>query len=317
MKRLFIKAALIVSTAIFATACNNDEDAPDNNNMVAEITETDTDLATTDAAMDIEYNVIEDEVDGIVATAFAENNGRIATEVTGCRTVSKEISWDRENKVYTKSATIDFGDGCEESNRNRSGKIMAVYQSSKEEKEVDGIRGTLTITLENYTVDGVTVSGTRTRTFLKQTEEQKTAGIAEFKVTLTDGQITLEDGTVISRNASWDVTKQRSEGKLVSKTFSGTTSGVNQKGVNYSTEVTTPIVIQRVCDTYFRMPVSGEKTITTDNKTMTINYGEGECDDIADVTLEGEEGTETKQKTIRVGRGYWKTRKFKNNSANQ
>ena len=48
--------------------------------------------------------------------------------------------------------------------------------------------------------------------------------------------------------------------------------------------VNTDIVFKRRC----RFPVSGIKVVTTENRVITIDFGDGECDRTATVTVDGQ-----------------------------
>ena len=55
-------------------------------------------------------------------------------------------------------------------------------------------------------------------------------------------------------------------------------------------EITETLVYKRECAIGNRvfMPVAGIKVLTTENRQMTIDYGDGECDRKVTVTINGE-----------------------------
>ena len=70
----------------------------------------------------------------------------------------------------------------------------------------------------------------------------------------------------------------------------GTASGTNRNGKAYSTQLITDIVFKFGCNQGTKkilLPVSGTKVITVGEKTITIDFGNGTCDDKATVTVDG------------------------------
>jgi hypothetical protein len=70
-------------------------------------------------------------------------------------------------------------------------------------------------------------------------------------------------------------------------TLSGGASGININGIDYSVTVSenTPLTFLREC--LQLLPVSGIKEIQVGDREATIEYGDGECDRLIEITING------------------------------
>ncbi|MDA3823044.1 MAG: hypothetical protein PF450_10615, partial [Bacteroidales bacterium] len=65
---------------------------------------------------------------------------------------------------------------------------------------------------------------------------------------------------------------------------SGGADGINYDGNSFELNIVDPLYYTR-CS---RFPISGSVSIEVEgNPTITINYGDGECDKLAEMTIEG------------------------------
>ncbi|NJN42253.1 MAG: hypothetical protein HC811_08570 [Flammeovirgaceae bacterium] len=69
----------------------------------------------------------------------------------------------------------------------------------------------------------------------------------------------------------------------------GTASGINRHGVEYSMEIIKPLVYKRRCvfELKIVLPVEGTKVFTSEGKEVIIDFGDGECDNLVTVTVNG------------------------------
>lgn len=175
--------------------------------------------------------------------------------------------------------TVDFGAGCADLQGNtRSGKLNFHY---------DGLRflpGSVLETIaENYTINNIKLEGTRTLTNLSGS----TADAPKFNVVLSGGKATFEDGTFAVRESditfSWIRENNPLNDKLIIHT-SSTATGTTRGGRDYEVSLSEQLEYKRFCP----MAISGTKTYTIDqNKDITIDYGDGECDRTFSVTVDG------------------------------
>ena len=183
--------------------------------------------------------------------------------------------------------TIDFGDGCE----TRGGKIISgiIFVTYTNRKFVPG--SIITSEFRNFVVDGKLIAGKRTSENISESLEANPS----FHVTLEEGKITFEDGTFATKEADKTTVWIRAENPLNDEfhVLNGSTSeGLNTNGVRYSTLILETIVYKNICKLEgIHAPVQGLKQITIGDATGTIDFGDGECDNIVTVTRDG--STET------------------------
>jgi len=137
-----------------------------------------------------------------------------------------------------------------------------------------------TITYENFNIGGNLIQGTKVLTNVNDTI---------LTITLTGGRITFQDGTFKTR----EVNRQREwiAGRLTPRfiwddeyRITGTVSGVNRAGAEYSINITKPLIRRMAC----LWIVEGTITMQTGTRSLILDYGTGACDNLATVTANGE-----------------------------
>ena len=132
----------------------------------------------------------------------------------------------------------------------------------------------LTVDYTNYVVNGVQFKGTQYITN-KSTIISPTS--IQFDVIVSNAAIVVDGETSTwSGNHKWEWTP-------VETKSTGTTSGINETGIPYSTKTLTPLVQKAGCP----LVSSGIIEITSGIYTSTIDFGDGTCDDIATFTFNG------------------------------
>ena len=206
-----------------------------------------------------------------------------AQKEKGCKPNVTIVQDNNANK-FPRTVAIDFGDtGCEgEFGKMRKGKI--IVRQTKKMTEQGALR---TITLENFEIDGFKIEGTR-KLGSKGKNDQ---GNYEFTASLTGGKITTPGDKEITR----EMTRQKEwikgseTPRLIRRhewKITGSAEGVNRKGKTYTSEITSPLILDLSCR--YKL-VQGEIKITTDNREIVINYGTGACDNKATTTIDGNE----------------------------
>jgi len=240
--------------------------------------ETAIDLADNDAVSEALVEDLFSSVDDaeIRLEDYLKGEGKSA-EVSTC----PSVTFDREpDSEWPKTVTIDYGTGCTGFYDNtRSGKIIIVISGPRlEEGSVK------TISLDNYNFNGIKFEGTKEVTNLGYNDNQN----LEFAVTLTGGKVTLPDNTTIER--SFQRTREWIAGADTKTIWDdeflvrGVTSGKNRFGTVYTNTIMTAIRWKRVC----RFAVSGViKLEAEEMEAVELDYGEGECDAKATVSLGG------------------------------
>ena len=274
MKKMRINHWLFIMglgvATLFATSCeeNVDLEGP---------ADEDIDLAETDLVVEASFDEVEDiAFAGIFATSElggrVEEDGRFA-----CATVSAnetETGW---------VVTIDFGtEGCEgPDGRVRTGVITITHDG-----QIWQYGSKITIALTDYVVNGHLIEGTRTI-------ENKTTETSEgviHEITLQNGKVTFPDETFATREVvrtrTW--VRNSTNPSLDEVWIEGSANGINRNGRMYEVQITQKIVFKRNCRaSQVFIPVSGVKEITSGDRVMTIDFGDGTCDRFATVTLNG------------------------------
>lgn len=265
MKRV---AFLLTAVIVFALVSCEDTGIAE-----SEVVELDFSTEVTMESAEEDVTTITDAADELYQLSFGRTENGVRDEILDCASVDR----DTVNQIIT----IDFGDGCEgRRGRTRSGKIIVSYDGNR--RTIGSFRS---VTFENFFVDSTQVEGTRTKTVTAVDAENLSITV---DIALTGGKLTFGDGTFATREAQktrvWEFD---STGDHVT-TVSGSASGVNRDGVDYSMDITEDIVFQRSCwRAGVFVPVSGVKMFTVGESTAIIDYGDGECDNLATKTQDG------------------------------
>lgn len=263
------RVALLLTTAIvFALVSCEDSGITE-----SEVVSLDLSTEVTMESAEEDVTTITDAADELFQLSFGRTENGVRDEILECANVER----DTVNQVIT----IDFGDGCEgRRGRVRSGKIIVTYDGNR--RTVGSFRS---VSFENFFVDSTQIEGTRTKTVTAVDAENLSITV---DITLTGGKLTFGDGTFATREAQktrvWDFD---ADGDHVT-TISGSASGVNREGVDYSMDITEDIVFQRSCwRAGVFVPVSGIKMFSVGENTAIIDYGDGACDNLATKTVDG------------------------------
>lgn len=266
MKKLLFISAIAFTT--FLSSCSDDSETVGNEDLVEEL--------DIDSEATLESNY--EDVDGIVEAGMLslESGGRIdEDEVIQCA----DLDHDMDNKILT----IDYGDGCEgPGGRTRAGKIIISYSDYR---LVPG--AFREATFENFSIDGVKVEGTRRVENISESMDDDPM----FSITLTGGKLTFEDETFATRESERTRTWMRANNPLDDEVYiEGEADGSRRDGVSYRVEILERIIYKRACWTSrVFIPVAGVKQITSGDNVAIIDYGDGECDNIVTVSINGGE----------------------------
>lgn len=254
------------------------------------------DLDTTSFVEAFLAFVFDQDVEELVDDAFAqESYSSKATDISlssiSAKGPKKNFKGDRYGKCATitvdeenKLKTVFFdGDCFGKRGQTRTGTIVISYSDTKGE-----IGSFKQVEFDNYYLNGIKIEGVR-RYEIIDIEEGVNKTV---QITLQNGKMTYPDGTFSnkSKNITKYITYQDKE--RVSTSVTGNASGVNSDGTAYEMEITSPIVFTRACAKELmhkkgKIPVSGVKRIVKGESEMIINYGDGECDFIAEVIKDG------------------------------
>ena len=221
-----------------------------------------------------------DDVDVEVADQEAQARLGAGASSASCATVTWEQAWG----IFPNTMTIDFGTGCTGRHGwERSGKIVVNYTD-----DMMNEGATRTLTFEDFFVGSTQVTGTRVVENLGADED----GFMTFRQTVSIGRVNNDRDTEMSWEASrvatliegGDTPDDYSDDVL---SIVGSANGTTHRGYTFSSNILTPLIKQRAC----QWIVSGVVEVTTDERVRTLDYGEGECDEEATVSSNGETRT--------------------------
>jgi hypothetical protein len=264
-KTLSFLVVLLATTLSLFTACKKDstndaskETAVDQNSALAERT----------------FNDIGD----YTSTALASGK-KSAVALMGPGSSCLQVTFDLTAVPY--KLILDFGTAnclCEDG-LYRRGKIIVSATTAFNDS-----LATLTTTLDNYFVNDNQITGTRVLTYKGHNQ----AGHPNWDVTV--------DGTIILASGEGTITYQASHNNEMTEggntptisdnvfAITGSATGTAITGQNFSEQITTALISKTTCSHF----VSGVVEITPAAEPVrTLDYGNGECDNKATVTVSG------------------------------
>ncbi len=181
--------------------------------------------------------------------------------------------------VFPKTVTIDFGAGClGRDGKYRMGKIVSIYTNRM---VVPGAK--VSTSFINYQVDSFKVEGTHI------TENTSTSNLQGWKVTVLNGKITNVNTNYWKE---WNSTKailqiegNGTPGFPLDDVYkiTGAAAGANSVGNSWTSTIIEPLIKKFTC----RWIVKGTKRITRNNHLGILDYGNGDCDNQAILTING------------------------------
>ncbi|MEO6168196.1 MAG: hypothetical protein ABIO46_11680 [Chitinophagales bacterium] len=273
-KTNLILGSLLISGAAIFSSCQ--KDAITNGFGNEDITS-----ALDEAFVDNESAKIDDIVNIVAYDDFSGVRG-IIDQLPACATVTYDTL------ISPKSVTVDFGTTpclSEWDNKYRTGILKIMWTGAMKEP------GTVkTVSTDNYFV-GVNVDSLDKFDFTKTVTNMglNANGNVHFAIAVPSGTITLADGAIITwtanRDREWIQGIGTPDPNDDAFLITGGSSGIDQLGQPFIVEITTPL-LKNAC----AWIVSGIKEVTHGtNFTRIIDYGNGDCDDLALVKMNGNE----------------------------
>ncbi len=287
MKKVLLSLAVVAALA----SCDKNDNIIDDLPMAdVDLKSTTESVVTTEASLDDVAEAAEYEVDLFTGTdvtveqlAAEQSASSLKSGVQGDQTQSRyrdryklgicpDIHIVSEEGGWPRTITLDYGEGTELMNGRVIAGIIEIYQTAP--RRENGVR---TVTFTGFSVDGVGIEGTSVKTF------DATALTISVVRDLT---FTLEDGTTIDRDAERLMTWVEGMDTPFDHTddvfeITGFVNCVDSDENVYRRDITVPLIKKGDC----RWIVSGEVSLTKNGvEFATINYGDGECDNIAVMT---------------------------------
>jgi len=278
MKTKFLLFASLLSIAFFIGCSTNES---------TDVSATSKTITTEDAVANSEIDATVDDISIIAEDQFSvqqgatsKTSGVIKSILPLCATITTVLTGD----TYTK--TIDFGtDGCTLANGNSvKGKIIISFS-----KNFLTPSKTISYILVGFYHNGKLIEGTKTLTHeLKSTTllaalHPVTTHSVDVKITFPDGKVFTRIGTRVRELVEGFATLGNWEDNVFLVWGYNTTTFPN--GAKYTFTITTPLRIALSCKMPF--PVKGVVEITKNDGKATLDYGNGDCDKLANITVNG------------------------------
>ena len=283
MKALF-KTPMIVALSlaiVTATSCKKrDAAVADTDLPEAPNTESSADNSKSDELQTHVYTVVHTEVSNVEEQSFKTDG----VTVPGDNCASIYTSFDSivvgQNKIlWVDTMIIDYGYGnnCTWGDRKKEGKIQITKNS-----KMSAAGCVTTVVLDSFYVDGYRVKGTFTL-------ENKGINLNELtlKALVSNGQIISPDKSQVSSfSTDRTIIVQYFPTKVFMNVY-GTNNGVNHLGQSYTATVLKEESLFFVYGCKY--PQKGVATIATGGASLKVDFsgGNGACDNIAVVTLNG------------------------------
>ncbi|MBP7477586.1 MAG: hypothetical protein KA797_03610 [Chitinophagales bacterium] len=190
-----------------------------------------------------------------------------------------------EKDLSKGSIKIDFGgdNGCKGKNgRLYKGKIFKSFNGKKYFDE--GYSST--VTFEKFSNNGNSVEGTKTIVYKGLNAKGQMYWTISTSLTITKAN---------GKSMTWTSTRTRTMiAGAGTKTWgddkyelTGSASGTSSNGNSYETTITTPLIKDMACKYIVSGVINYVKTGTTTTKTKTLDFGNGDCDAKAVLTVDG------------------------------
>ncbi|TDW46468.1 hypothetical protein EV144_106139 [Flavobacterium sp. 270] len=277
MKTKFLLIVTCIAL-IFFVGCNSDENKNDGTTAAISNDEIITN-SKIDASIDDVTNIAEDQFNA-QQNINRKPDGTIKNFLPSCAVITTVLT----NNTWTR--TVDFGaEGCTLDNGNTvKGKMVLSFSN-----DFTASTQTISYTFEGFTHNGKVLQGSKSivRT-VKSTDLLATAhpvftAAIDLKVTFEDGSVYNRKGTLVKEMTAGYDTWFNWEDNVFVVTGSGTTTFPN--GDTFSAEITTPLEFKASCKKSFA--VKGIVSITKNGASAVIDFGNGDCDTLANVTKDG------------------------------
>ena len=287
MKAKFLILTVLLSMAFLS--CTQDEQTTENQQAVT------TEEAAINAKIDIANDDIADIVAEQEAKTYTDNtNGRSvdspASTFSSCATISRVPAFGTPiTPGTTVTKTIDFGDGCTLANGNvLKGKIIIsfLYQPN-------ATSHTINYEFVNFYHNQIKFNGNKsfTRTMTAETPNTPSLPVITMNMDMT---ATFPDGRTFKRVGQRvrEFVSGYGDGDWTNNVYkvtgSWTTTFPNSSVQTATISTNHPLIIKMSCaELHKPLIVQGVITFTRNNHTASLNYGNGECDNIAILTIDG------------------------------
>jgi hypothetical protein len=284
-------AAVILIFALLLTACNKERSSGGLTDEAA------VEAITNDNEADAAYDEVFNNTMGIGSEAGEdlgltagvgvfgrmEDNGYVSGRVDSQRCFTITVT-PQQPGTFPKTVTLNFGDGClGRDGKLRKGKIITVYTGPM---RISGSKATTTF--DRYKVDSMAVEGTHIVT------NNSLSNNKIFTTTVLNGKLSWDSGRWVKWSTTRTVAQLEGNGTpnfpgddLFAITGAG--RGENSNSKSWAHEIIEPLIKKFSC----RWISKGIVHIRINDKTGILNFGDGQCDNKATITVNGNTRTIT------------------------
>jgi hypothetical protein len=280
MRKSFLSFSAALIVGLLFVGCSP-EKILEQGDDAAEAAETASDFAAAESAFEEILDIVEEE-----AKQQGDLNGFVSSEEAEDRSCAEVNITSAAPGEFPVTMTLNFGEGCALADgRIVSGVITTVFTGKLRN---DG--SAYTISFDNFILDGRTISGTKTVTNNGLNADNQ----LNFTISIENGLMIYPNGDQVTfvseRTRTWvegQDTKFETDGIDGIKDdvweIVGTATGTSKNGNGFEVTITSPLRSEMNC----RWITAGTIEIDTDafNQSIEIDYGEGNCDDKAQVTF--------------------------------
>ena len=272
MKTKIVSGIAIVMLSFFIS-CDSSNDGNDNNPT----------LTAKDIAVNSKIDVAIDDVVYIVEDQYTAQQSISNRSSTASKSILPTCATFTTVLVDgTWTRTIDFGSaGCTLPNGNvLKGKIIISFSNDFTSKS-----RTLSYRFVDFYHNGKLLQGNKSITYesksteLLATEHPVMTFTVDMKITFDDGKVYSRTGTTVKETIEGNETPLNWEDNVFLVT------GNSANGDTVTTVITTPLRYITSCKLPF--PVSGIVSITKNTSVGTLDFGDGKCDNLATLTIDG------------------------------
>lgn len=244
-------------------------------------------ITTDDVVANSEIDASVDDISIIAEDQYSVQQStttRTSTPVKSILPICATITTVLTTDTYTR--TVDFGtDGCTLPNGNVvKGKIIISFS-----KNLLTPSKTISYTLVGFYHNGKLIEGNKTitrelkTTDLLATVHPVTTHSVDVKITFPDGKVYSRTGTRVREMVEgFDTIGNWEDNVFLVWGYNITTF---PNGSKYTFTITTPLRIAMSCKMPF--PIKGVIEVVKNDAKATLDYGNGDCDKLATVTIDG------------------------------
>ena len=268
----------IIALALFGlvlTSCNESDTIQEE--LITE--EIDLKAAETEAEID----KVSDESSAIIEEAYLMEEFPITKSNVNDRYLPDCVTITVVIVQNMKTVTLDFGDGCELRNGNFvSGKIIMTY-----ERDPEAASKMITYSFEDFYFNRKNVEGGGSILRERSNENGNPQSTKTFDVTVTwpDGLFASKVGEKVREMIEGQSTSAWGDNVFL---ITGNWTFTRRNGIVLSAKIIKELRRELAC----KFLVSGTIELSKNLDTAILDYGDGECDDLATVSINGGERRE-------------------------